>query len=125
MAHAQAAKHVYHRNDGALFRKLPAEAKETLRYYELVTLMKHFEPLPPLTGHTLGHMGYYHVAVTDWSLFVVSRGSEATGVLLEIPLLSIKDLVRAGLGWGVREVGGVLWDDVHVDVRRGKAGEEG
>ncbi len=88
----------YVRNEGqAILRKLPSSARNTLRYYEMAATVKAFQPLAPLRGQALGAKNYLYFAVTDWSLYVLSRsgGSDPDGVLLEVPWLDIKDLVRA------------------------------
>jgi hypothetical protein len=48
----------------------------------------------PHTGNAISAKGYYIVAVTDWSLFILSRsGGMKDGYQLEVPLLALKDLV--------------------------------
>ncbi|KAG1655431.1 hypothetical protein FOA52_004106 [Chlamydomonas sp. UWO 241] len=95
--HSDHARHQVYVNTQAnrLLCKLPAEAVAGLRYYEIVGVksMMGFRPYPPLLGQALPGQKYYFMAVTDWSLFVLSLDSNYLGsVLVEIPLLGIKEI---------------------------------
>lgn len=90
-----AATQQYVRNEGAaLVRALPQGSRDNLHYFETVSVLHAFNPLPPLRGKALSQRAFYHLVLTDWSLFVVARnpGNEG-GVEVEIPLLAIKDMV--------------------------------
>lgn len=98
MAHT-AQYHNYTRCEGnTLLRKLPEEARLSLRYYETVGLLRSFRPLPPLTSSRKVIPGkkYYFVAITDWSLYLLTNDNKVEGsVLLELPWLGIRTLVRS------------------------------
>ncbi len=97
----RAQDQVYVRNEGlALLAKLPKEARDTLRHYEMVATTQPFAPLAPLPASgKVGAKAYVFLAVTDWALYVVDKGSSRQqahdGVLLELPWLWVRDLVRA------------------------------
>ncbi|GLI69285.1 hypothetical protein VaNZ11_013868, partial [Volvox africanus] len=95
MAHT-AQYHTYIRCEGnTLLRKLPEEARLSLRYYETVGSLRPFRPLPPLASsrNVITGKQYYYVAVTDWSLYLLSKDNKVEGsVLLEIPWLGIHEL---------------------------------
>lgn len=90
---------VYVRNEGtAVVRALPPSTRDTLRYFEMVSVLERFQPLAPLHGATINPQGWYQVVVSDWSLMVLSQsGGSKDAVLLEVPLLSIQDMVRMGM----------------------------
>lgn len=61
-----------------------------------VALLNDFHPLPPLpkcpvVGGTVAGEAFYHVCVSDWHMHVLDDDR----VVLEVPLLDIKDMVRA------------------------------
>jgi hypothetical protein len=97
MAHSAQSQRFVRCEGLPLLRKLPEEARLTLRYYETVGLLNSFEPLPPLESSRAAIKGrqYYYVAVTDWSLYLLTNNAAAQGaVLLELPWLAIRELVR-------------------------------
>ncbi len=74
--------------------KLPREALNGLRYYEVASLAEDFKTYPPLQGGGIGGKGYVHVVVTDWSLlFLSTDGNYDKSVLLELPFLGIERMV--------------------------------
>ena len=84
--------------------KLPAEARQGLRYYEILALEEGFTPYPPMQGANLEGRSYVIVVVTDWSLLFLSPdGKYDQAVLLELPLLGIEDLVGAAEEEGGRQ----------------------
>lgn len=103
MAHA-AQGHTFTRCQGTtLLRKLPEEARQSLRYYETVGLLSDFKPFAPLSASVPVVRGkrYFYVAITDWSLFLLTADNKVEGaVVLELPWLGTKQLVR-----GVGEAG--------------------
>ncbi|EFJ48512.1 hypothetical protein VOLCADRAFT_117550 [Volvox carteri f. nagariensis] len=97
MAHT-AQYHTYIRCEGnTLLRKLPEDARLSLRYYETVGSLRPFHPLPPLASSRKVIPGkqYYYVAVTDWSLYLLTKDNKVEGsVLLEVPWLGIRELEK-------------------------------
>lgn len=78
-----------------LLSRLPAAARDSVRYYEVAALLKPFQPLPPLSGPQLGAKKYFYFVVTDWSIFVIPfGGSSENAIALELPCLCIRNLVR-------------------------------
>jgi hypothetical protein len=79
--------------------KLPKHASATLRHLETAALTAAFTPLPPLPASApVPAQQFIHIAITDWSLFVLKPSSsqdEAPGVLLELPWLAVQRMV-----WG-------------------------
>ncbi len=98
MAHT-AQYHTFIRCEGnTLLRKLPEEARLSLRYFEVVGFLNSFKPYPPLSSSKRVIQGkkYYYIAVTDWSLFLLTKDNKVEGsVLLEVPWLGIRMLVSA------------------------------
>lgn len=98
MAHT-AQYHTFIRCEGnTLLRKLPEEARLSLRYFEVVGFLNSFKPYPPLSSSKRVIKGkkYYYIAVTDWSLFLLTKDNKVEGsVLLEVPWLGIRMLVSA------------------------------
>ena len=98
MAHSS-QYHQFGRVEGnVLLKKLPEEAKTTLRYYEVACVLNRFRPLPPLYSgrKIIAGKKFYYIAVTDWSLMVLTKDHKTEGsVLLEIPWYYITDLVSA------------------------------
>lgn len=83
-----------------LHRKLPAEARHALRHSEEVAIKNKFAPLPPIRGRTLDRKTFCIFVVTDWSLFVLTTDKHSSiegAVILELPLLAIRSMVRACL----------------------------
>ncbi|GFR40927.1 hypothetical protein Agub_g1583 [Astrephomene gubernaculifera] len=95
MAHT-AQYHTFIRCEGnTLLRKLPEEARLSLRYFETVGVLCDFRPLPPLSSSrkVIAGKQFYYVAVTDWSLFLLTKDNKVEGsVLLELPWLGIREL---------------------------------
>lgn len=93
---AYAAHQKYVRTEGtAVLRKLPQEARDSLRYFEVVACIQNFHSLAPLPqGVSLHANTFYVVCVTDYCLFILSMDSKMDGsVLLELPFLVVRELV--------------------------------
>lgn len=96
MAHSAQYQTFFRCEGTTLLRKLPEEARLSLRYFETVGVLQHFRPLPPLTSSRRVVRGkrYYYVAVTDWGLFLLTKDNKVEGsVLLEVPWLGVRELV--------------------------------
>ncbi|KAK9817025.1 hypothetical protein WJX72_008520 [[Myrmecia] bisecta] len=82
----------------SLLKKLPPEARGTLRHYEVACLLQDFQPAPPLAGPDLGGRSFWYFVVTDWSMFIVSMLPEAARQsAFEVPLLAIRTLGKVGI----------------------------
>ena len=100
MAHTAQHQTFIRCEGNTVLRKLPEEARQSLRYYEVVGLLNDFKPYAPLSASVPVIKGkqYYYVAVTDWSLYLLTKDNKVEGsVLLELPWLGTKELVRP---WG-------------------------
>jgi hypothetical protein len=84
-----------------LLTSIPASARETLHQFEVAAVLEPFTARLPLPlGRHVPQKSFVYVVVTDWSVLLVSMPSSQQGpvVLLEVPLLLIKYLVRACFG---------------------------
>jgi hypothetical protein len=76
-----------------LLPRVPEQARSSIRHFELVACINNFEPQPPLQrGRRLAARSFAYAVVTDFSLLLVSLLPNE-GVLLDVPLLLIADLV--------------------------------
>jgi hypothetical protein len=79
-----------------LLTSIPASARETPHHFEVAAVLEPFTARLPLpVGRSVPQKSFVYV-VTDWSVLLLSMPSSQQGplVLLEVPLLLIKYMVR-------------------------------
>jgi hypothetical protein len=84
--------------------RLPAQARQALRYYEVAALLQDYQPRARLRGPRLAGKRYWTIVVTDWHVYVLPAGTHrgSPAALLALPLLEVADVVGDPPGWQAR-----------------------